>query len=195
MPISSEMDDGGLEAQDDAKVLVPAVAEYRCYGFGSLLAGLAFGVLAIAIDPFAKALFLTLFFGLFFGAGMFVFVLARMGRQVLAAPIVLSTHEPEEVGSMRRRVARMVVLQATGMLLLVAIGGLQGTVAAPFAGGAFLGMGVAVLAMSRRFERWEEAHACLLLREPRYRWRRDPQSGRRGGGIIDPRDFYVLARP
>jgi hypothetical protein len=195
MPISSAVEEGGERAHGDGDVLARAVAEYRCYGFGSLLAGLAFGVLAIAIEPLAKVLFLVVFFGLLFGIGMFVFVLARMARRALAAVSALDSYEPEGTGPMRRRVARLLALQIAGMLLLVAIGGLRGTVAAPFAGGAFLGMGMALLAMSQRFRRWEKENACLLLRAPHYRWRRDPQSGRRGGGIIDPRDFYVLVRP
>lgn len=189
------MEATGQRAENDPKLLAPAVAEYRCYGLGSLLGGIAFGVLAIVIGPFTESLLLIFFFGLPFGALMFVFVLARMGRRALAAPTVLSAYEPEGVGQMRRRAARLLAVQAAGMLVLIAIFlALQETPAAPFAAGAFLGMGLALLAMSRRFRRWEEEHTVWLLRAPRYRWRREPEGGRRGGGIIDPRDFYVSAR-
>jgi hypothetical protein len=195
VPITSSMKATGQQPENDPKLLTAAVAEYRCYGFGYVLSGVAFGFLAILIGPLAESLFLVVFFGLFFGPAMFVFVLARMGRRALAAPTALSSYRAEGVGPMRRRVARILFMQAAGMFVLMALlSGLQKAPAAPFAAGAFVGMGMALLAMSRQFRRWEEGHAAVLLRAPRYRWRREAPGGPRGGGIMDPRDFYASAR-
>jgi hypothetical protein len=87
----------------------------------------------------------------------------------------------------------MLALQSAGMVAVVA--GVQSIPGASFGSGAFLGMGAAMLVTSRWFRRWEEERSVRLLRAPLFRWRRDSRGGPRGGGIMDPRDFYVVARP
>jgi hypothetical protein len=177
-----------------AEPLASPVVEYRWFGIGSIATGLVFGLVAIAVEPPIKALFLLTFFGVFFGIWMHLLVVRRMARRAVAEATPLGHCECETDEATLRRTARMMGLQAAGLIVIVLVVGLWGGPGLPFASGAFLGMGASMIATSRWLRGWEDEHSTSVLRAPHYRWRRDPQSGRRAGGVMDPRDFFLVPR-
>lgn len=184
------------------KPLASPVIEYRWDGIGMLVLGLAFGAVSVILGPALGAVALLGFFAPPFGAAMYLTVLRRGAREVVArADGPPPTTERETARATLRRVIRMLALQAAGMAAIVALFQLIATAggalaSGAYASGAFLGMGGALIATSRWLRRWEEERSALLLREPRYRWRGDGQRGSSWGrGMFDARDFYVVQRP
>lgn len=173
------MDGSGSER---VKPLVSSVREYRWIGLAYLVAGAVLGSIAVLVGPLTGVLFSLAFFGVCFGAAMYFLVIRRnvaSGIELLTAP---PTTEREARHATVRRVGLDVALATGALLILIFLFG-----RAPFASGALLGMGGALLAMSYWLENWQREKSALVLREPRIRWR--------GGGIADRGDFYVVEVP
>lgn len=187
----------GMETADCGSctaVLASPAFEYRSYGIGAMVVGLVAGVAAIAVEPPLRALFLLVVFGGPFAILLHLFVVRPMVRRVAVEATPLSGCEPEADDATRRRVGRMLALQVTGLAVIAVLGTLQNVPGLPFASGALLGFGASMFAASRWLGRWEDEHSVSLFRAPRYSWRHDPQSGRLGGGLLDPRDFFLVRR-
>jgi len=145
----------------NSEPLASAVIEYRWYGIGSM----AFGLVAIAVEPPLRALFLFTFFGVFSGS----LCISSSSGAWRAGP------SPNRLGS--ATVSVRPARQPCGEPL----------VSSSCKGGA-------LLATSRWFRHWEAENSAYLFRSPHYRWRRDRPDGRRGRGIMDPRDFFAVTR-
>lgn len=161
------------------KPLVSALLEYRSIGLAYLAVGAAFGFLAVAVESLPRALFSLAFFGVFFGAGMYLFVVRRNVAAAVESPPPPPTTDREARGATVRRVVLDVALTSGALMIVVLVFGRAG-----FASGASLGMGGALTATSYWLEHWQRERSALVLREPRIRWA--------GGGIADRRDFYVV---
>jgi hypothetical protein len=179
------------EQSEGAALLTPAVTELRWHSTALLLAGLAFAAAAMVIGPPLSAALLLLFFGLLFGPTMYLLVVRRLAREAVDAASTPGAFEVEAKEVTLKRIAQMTALHAAGMVVLVLVFSLMSMapLAISFASGGLLGMAGAMASASGLLRRWEQENAAILLREPRYRWRNP--DGTRGGGILDPHDFFV----
>jgi hypothetical protein len=117
---------------------------------------------------------------------MYLLTYRRFLREAVErAPRVPSTATLERARTTLRRVLAW-ALGSLAPVLVVAIA-LRGS--ATVVGAILAGNGTALLALSRWAACWQDRHDLRLLKEPRYRWRRD--NGRPGRGLLDSRDFYV----
>jgi hypothetical protein len=129
------------------------------------------------------------FAAVFFGSAMYVVAYRRYIHEALEGAREVSSPEREDARHARRRVAvraACVNLPLTAFFLaLVLSGGTKGGLVGIIAGG-----GLTFLVHARQIRRWEKGHAVEILREPRWRWRRE--HGRWGRGVMDAQDFYFV---
>jgi hypothetical protein len=164
------------------------ILEYRIEGALQLLGGVAIGVVAASTRrPVPVALGL-LVGAVFFGGVMYVLVYRRyIGDAVRDARTVPADAAYESGAVTGRRVA-MRALATLLPLLAFAVLLRNPTVLAAIASGN----GAVFLVLSRWMEHWQRQQGVQVLREPRYRWRRENK--RRGRGVMDAQDFYVARR-
>jgi hypothetical protein len=172
------------------KPLVRAVDEYRLMGLISVAWGVVVGGVAAVIANHPLRLVASLLVeGAIFGIFMYLAVYGRYARNALKDAREISNPVRARPQDTRRwaavRSAYMLVpLTAFSVFLLVGRGSATGAI------GIIPGGGACLLVISRQIRRWESEHRAEILREPRWRWRRE--HGRRGRGVIDPQDFYYL---
>jgi hypothetical protein len=177
-------DESAMEGRgaEEVKPLVSAAWEYRSIGLGYLAVGIAFGFVAVLVEPPLRALFSLSFCAVFFGAAMYLFAVRRNVAAAVESPLLPPTTEREARGATVRRVVLGMALTSGALMIVVLVFGRPA-----FAGGAALGMGGALISASHWLGRWQRDRSALVLREPRFRWS--------GGGIADQRDFYVVESP
>jgi hypothetical protein len=172
------------------KPLVRAVDEYRLMGLISVAWGVVVGGVAAVIANHPLRLVASLLVeGAIFGIFMYLAVSGRYARNALKDALEISNPVRSRPQDTRRWVAvrsayMLVPLTAFSVFLLVGRGSATGAIGIIPGGGALL------LVISRQIRRWESEHRAEILREPRWRWRRE--NGRRGRGVMDPQDFYYV---
>ncbi len=170
--------------------LVSTVLECRWTGLAYIAGAVVFVYVALSTESLAKALFPLAVWGVGFGFFMYRLVIRKNVDAALEEPSPPPPIVDRETRvATARRVARELLLTCGGLALLTLIAARPA-----YAGGALLGMGAALIAISRRVEGWQAATSSVLWREPRYRWRR-AEDGSFGGGNLDRRDFYVESAP
>jgi hypothetical protein len=172
------------------KPLARAQAEARLEGTVALGVSMLLGAVAVAVAAHpVKVLAGFVFAAVFFGAIMYVTVGRRYLRDALEGAREISTHPIETPKqTTRRAAARSAYINlpvAAFFALLLLVSGTEGSLI-----GIVAGNGLAFLALARTIRRWEATHSVQILREPRWRWRRE--HGHRGRGVIDPQDFYYV---
>jgi hypothetical protein len=157
-------------------------------GLGELAGGLALGVVAMVVEHRVAALAGLLVAAALYGTSMQIVVYRPFARRAVQEPAAPPTAERESVTETRRRIVLMIsALLVTGAALAIV------SQSPALVGGIAAGNGAALLLTSRRLRGWEREHDSRLLREPRWRLRRNGGGIGRAGGAMDPRDIYVLA--
>jgi hypothetical protein len=139
------------------------VREHRFLGRAEMAIGMAFIIIAAALNP------LDAFVGLVvvtpvLSCLLYLVALRRVARQAADHAAPAPTMEREDPSAFGRRVTGPLVAQVVVYLLLTA------TTRAPgLLGGIALGIGIALTLTARWLERWENAHDTGLLRAPRTR--------------------------
>jgi hypothetical protein len=185
---------GGTDTSaDGAEPLALAVLEFRWDGIALAIAGCLFGIAAVVAERPLRALLILVFFAVPFGVMFYLLVFRKMVARAAAGATPLSHVRTEDVAEMRRRVLRMTGIQIAGGIVIALVATVvQDSPGLAIVGGGLLGIGGGMLAASDWFAGWQREHSATLFRRPAYRWRRDPKTGQRGGGVMDPRDFFVL---
>jgi hypothetical protein len=161
------------------------ILEYRIDGALQLLVGIAIGVVAASTRRPVPVTLGWLVGAVFFGGVMYVLITRRYIRDAVRdARAVPADAAYESVSVTRRRVAKR-ALATSAPVLVFALLLRNPTVLAAIASGN----GAMLLVLSRWIEHWQRQHGVQVLREPRYRWRRENK--RRGRGLMDAQDFYV----
>jgi hypothetical protein len=127
----------------------------------------------------------VLFMAVFFGGWMYLLVIRRYVRSALAEANEVAEVPRESTSSSTRRALPRILVLVIVFVPLALIG--RGS---PIIGGIAAGSGATMLAASYAIGQWEREHSVEILREPRWRWRRE--KGRRGRGVIDSQDFYFV---
>lgn len=176
-----------------AELLALPVLEFRWDGIALAIAGCFFGITAVVAERPLRAVLILVFFAASFGVMFYLLVIRKMVARAAAGATPVSDVRTEDVAEMRRRVFRMTGIQIAGGIVIALVATVvQHGPGLAIVGGGLLGIGGGMLAASHWFARWQEEHSATLFRRPAYRWRRDAETGQRGGGIMDPRDFFVL---
>lgn len=159
------------------KPLRSPVLEHRLLGAASLLAGSVACGVGIVTQGVLEGLVALLPTAVAFGAATY-FGFRPLVRRALAAPASPPTAAREPVRTTYLRT----VAWSIPVILICAL--LTAAIDVPTVmAGVLVGNGAALVGTSRLMRAWERVHACRLLREPRYRWKRT--------GNLDPRDFYA----
>ncbi|MBS1880690.1 MAG: hypothetical protein JST31_14360 [Actinobacteria bacterium] len=184
---------GGTDTSEDgAEPLALAVLEFRWDGIALAIAGFLFGIAAVVAERPLRAVLILVFFAAPFGLMFYLVVIRKMVARAAAGAAPLSDVRIEDVAAMRRRILRTTGIQIAGGVVIALVATVEHIPGLAIGGGALLGIGGGMLAASQWFAGWQEEQSATLFRRPAYRWRRDPKTGRRGGGVMDPRDFFVL---
>jgi hypothetical protein len=167
--------------------LARATTEFRCIG----LAWLAVGVALFAIEVSGARHPAAAVAGVILTAVIWVIcqrlrLSGRYMEEALASPPELDSPEIEPRSkTVLRVVARGAVLLAIYVALVLALDTLA------LAAGFALGGAVDDALILRRLCRFESSRGLLVLRDPRWRWRRNRAEQRFGRGIMDAQDYYV----
>jgi TRAP-type mannitol/chloroaromatic compound transport system permease large subunit len=161
------------------------ILEYRIEGTLQLLGGIAIGVVAASTHRPVPVTLGWLVGAVIFGGVMYVLVyrryIADAVRDARAAPADAAY---ESGGMTGRRVATRALATLLPLLVLAVLLRNPTVVAAILSGN-----GAMFLVLSRWMEHWQRQQGVQVLREPRYRWRRENK--RRGRGVMDAQDFYL----
>jgi hypothetical protein len=167
------------------KPLRSPILEYRIDGALQLLVGIAIGVVTASARRPVPVTLGWLGGAVFFGGVMYALIYRRFIRDAVRdARAVPADAAYESVAVTYRRVATRAFAILVPLIVFALI--LRNpTILAAIASGN----GAMLLVLSRWIERWQREHGVHVLREPRYRWRRENK--RRARGVMDARDFYV----
>jgi hypothetical protein len=168
------------------------VLEFRWDGIALAIAGCFFGIASVVAERPLRALLILVFFAVPFGVMFYLLVFRKMVARAVAGATPLSDVRIEDIAEMRKRILRMTGIQIVGGIVIALVATVEHSPGLAIVGGGLLGIGGGMLAASHWFAGWQEEHSATLFRRPAYRWRRDPKTGQRGGGVMDPRDFFVL---
>jgi len=184
---------GGTDKSGNgAEPLALPVLEFRWDGIALAMAGGLFSIAAVVAERPLRAVLILVFFGAPFGVMFYLLVIRKMVARAVAGATPLSDVRTEDVAEMRRRILRMTGIQVAGGIVIAWVASVEHSPGLAIVGGGLLGIGGGMLAASHWFAGWQKEHSATLFRRPAYRWRRDPKTGQRGGGVMDPRDFFVL---
>jgi hypothetical protein len=153
---------------DLGKPLVPVAREQLSGGVAQIALAIGFGVIALGNGhrPIANAAAFA-FEAAFFGGFMWRFSLARLRRDVEAAPEIVDPAVRDN-----RTQARSLVLRTTVIVPVLAAITLTDP-GSPIVAGIALGAGADSLAFHRWLLRWESDHSAEVLRLPVWRRRKD----------------------
>lgn len=166
------------------------VLESRIAACFELALGGAGGAIASAEWSAAGTLFRLLFGGAIYGVCMHFWCYRRLVARALDDPGSLD-HPAREDRS--RTIARGLAFQGLPALALLLAVWWWNVEFLAVTSSFSIAIGCNNAWITRRYRIWEIDHHAALVREPRYRWRRDPaRGGRFGGGIFDARDFYFV---
>jgi hypothetical protein len=140
--------------------LASPVREHRLLGVVEVAIGVLFAIVAGILNPVEAAVGVLIGTALL-GTAMSVALGRGAARRAAAAIARAPTEEREDTGGFARRIAVPVAAQVVVSFAVAAVARAPGLVA-----GVAFGAGVALLATSRRLERWEVARGVGLLREP-----------------------------
>lgn len=168
------------------KPLVSPVAEYRLMGIIELIGGAALMGVAIAVQGAVAGLVGTVVMAAFLGSSMYALVYRPSARRAVEAPALAPIGDREPGWVTMRRVLVLTVPLLVTCLLVGAVIGAPSVVA-----GVVIGNGAGAWWTSRWLRRWEEQTGQRLLREPRWRGRRQ-DGARPRRGTLHSRGFYVV---
>jgi hypothetical protein len=168
--------------------LASAIVEFRTRGLIHALVGVISGAVASVVQGPRVAIPALGLGAAIFGGLMHLTLYGPRTRQILEQVRPAPTSEREPASRTRAR-----VLRNEGAPLLVVLVALS-VIFRDFAvvSGITLGNGIAMTVVARRLAGWQRLNHARVWREPRYRWRGQASSGR-GGGVIDPADYYFTA--
>lgn len=168
--------------------LASAVVEFRARGFAQLAIGVLAGGLSVAIYGTGRTVSAVTIGGVIFGGLMYAVLYSRRVKQVFAHAKPAVSPQRELASITKTRTLKNEVAPLFAFLVVTAIVFRNVAVIS----GISIGNGFAMVVIAQHFRRWEAEHHLRLLREPKFRWKGQRGWGR-GGGVIDPEDFYSTA--
>ncbi len=154
-------------------------------GMVQLVGGAALTAVAIADQGAVAAVVAVAFGASVYGGLMYAWLYRPAVRRGVEDPALAPTDDREPGWATTRRILAITGPMLVIFLLVAVASGTPGIVA-----GIAVGNGAAVWWTSCWLRRWELQAGRRLLREPRWRGRRQ-ETGGWGRGVFDPQDFYV----